>query len=112
MTTRQHKRTWQRHEGRVATALGVQRSGNTGEATADVDAGWLAVECKSWSKLPSRVLAALEQAERAAGEGQLAIAVLHQVGQRSGKDLVVMRWADFMEWFGDDRPNDGDASDG
>lgn len=91
--------------------VGGVRSGNTGAASADVATAWLAVECKSWARLPSRVVEALEQAERAAGSEQLPLAVLHAVGQRSGRDLVVMRWADFLEWFGDDRHNDVDASD-
>ena len=97
---KQHKRTWQRHEQRIASALGVQRTGNSGTATADVVTDWLAVECKSWSALPAKVLAAIVQAETAAIEGQLPIAVLHQVGQRADYDLVVMRWANFLAWFG------------
>lgn len=98
---KQHKRTWQRHEQRVAGALGVQRVGNSGSATADVTTPWLAVECKSWRTLPAKVLAALRQAEAAAAEGQLPIAVLHAVGQRSAHDLVVMRWEQFVAWHGD-----------
>lgn len=100
--SKQHRRTWQRHEQRVAEALGTQRTGNQGAATADVVSsdGGLVVECKSWQRLPVAVVGALEQSERAAGDGQLAIAVLHQVGQRSDKDLVVLRWAEFRKWFG------------
>lgn len=91
---RQHKRTWQRHEQHVAAALGVRRNGNAGGAVADAENGWLAAECKSWGKLPAKVLAALEQAEAAAG-GRVAVAVLHQVGARHADDLVVLRWAAF-----------------
>ena len=100
--SKQHKRTWQRHEQRVAEALGTQRTGNQGAATADVVSadGALVVECKSWQRLPVAVVGALEQAERAAGDGRLAVAVLHQVGQRSDKDLVVLRWVDFRKWLG------------
>lgn len=98
---RQHKRTWQRHEQRIAEALSTQRNGNTGAATADVVTDWLAVECKSWRSLPAKVTAAMEQAEAAASSEQLPIAVLHQVGQRSQHDLVVMRWGDFLNWFGE-----------
>jgi hypothetical protein len=99
---KQHKRTWQRHEQRVATQLGTTRLGNTGEATADVTTSWLAVECKSWARLPSKVAGALQQAEAAATPEQLPIAVLHQVGQRFGNDLVVLRWQQFLDWFGDE----------
>jgi hypothetical protein len=102
----QHKRTWQRHEQRIAEALGVQRTGNKGIASADVATDWLAVECKSWRSLPAKVTAAMQQAEAAATEGQLPIAVLHQVGQRSERDLVVMRWGTFMDWFGSSTTED------
>ena len=102
--SRQHKRTWQRHEAAVAAALGTTRSGagaqNRRDGGADVRTGWLVAECKSWRRLPARVLAALEQAERSATSEQLAVAVLHQVGARRENDLVVLRWGDFLEWFG------------
>lgn len=62
--------------------------------------GWLVAECKSWARLPARVEAALRQAERSATSEQLAVAVLHQVSQRRENDLVVLRWRDFLEWFG------------
>lgn len=58
--SRQHKRTWQRHEAAVAAALGTTRTGNQGSASADVRTGWLVAECKSWARLPARVVAALE----------------------------------------------------
>ena len=102
--SRQHKRTWQRHEQAVAAALGTTRSGagaqNGREGGADVRTGWLVAECKSWRRLPARVEAALRQAERSATSEQLAVAVLHGVGQRRENDLVVLRWGDFLEWFG------------
>ena len=103
---KQHKRTWQRHEARVAAALGVQRTGNQGGATPDAANSWLAVECKSWTRLPAQVVKAMEQAESSAGEGQLPIVVLHQVRQKQATDLVVMRWSSFVDWFG------GDLTDG
>jgi len=61
---------------------------------------WLVAECKSWARLPARVEAALRQAERSATSEQLAVAVLHGVGQRRENDLVVLRWGDFRAWFG------------
>lgn len=104
--SRQHKRTWQRHEAAVAAALGTTRSGagaqNRRDGGVDVRTGWLVAECKSWSRLPVRVVAALEQAERSATSEQLAVAVLHEVGKRRENDLVVLRWRDFRAWFGPD----------
>ena len=96
--SKQHRRTWQRHEAAVAAALGTSRSG-PGNGP-DVRTDWLVAECKSWQRLPARVLAALEQAERSATSEQLAVAVLHEVGQRRENDLVVLRWGDFLAWFG------------
>ena len=88
------------HERRIAATIGGKRNGNTGKATADVEAGWLCIECKAWTNPPRRVEAALEQAERAASVDQLPIAVIHTTGRRSGSDLVIMRWGAFEQWFG------------
>ena len=93
--TRQSKSTWQRAERHVADALGTTRNGNTGHATADVSTEDWCIEVKSTGRLPARVVAALQQAERAASGQQTPVAVLHQVGQRHDSDLVVMRWKDF-----------------
>jgi len=90
------------HERRIAAATGGKRSGNLGQAAADVVSGdqWLCIECKAWSRPPLRVEAALEQAECAAGPDQLPIAVIHTTGRRSSNDLVVLRWGAFEQWFG------------
>jgi len=88
------------HERRLAAATGGKRNGNTGRATADVEAVWLCIEAKSWTNPPRRVEAALEQAERAACADQLPIAVIHTMGRRSSSDLVVMRWGLFADYFG------------
>ncbi len=91
---RQSRSTWQRHERRIAAALDTQRAG-VGQAGADVVTGDWSLECKSWRVLPARVVDALAQAERSATADQVAAAVIHQVGARHEKDLVIMRWADF-----------------
>ncbi len=91
-------------ERRLAKATNGKRSGATGIASPDVvggNGGWLCIEAKAWSNPPTaRIEAALEQAERAASEDQLAICVVHTTGRRSSSDLVVLRWGDFAEWFG------------
>lgn len=92
---RQHKTTWQRHERHVAAAVGGERAGNNGAAGADVVTDDWSIECKSWRRLPARVVDALRQAERTADERRVAVAVLHAVGQRHDDDLVVMRWRSF-----------------
>ncbi len=90
-----------RHEADIAKRLNGTRVGCTGKATIDVDAGWLAVECKERKELPAWIQDALGKANAKAQEGQLAIVVLHQLGQRHDNDLVVIRLADFEEHFGE-----------
>lgn len=97
--TRQHRRTWQKHEQRVAEQFGTTRT-HSGEPGADVLSDWVVAECKSWRSLPARVEAALKQAEASADEDRLPVAVIHGVGRRYGDDLVVLRWKDFVDWFG------------
>jgi hypothetical protein len=95
----QHDRG-KRHELRTAAALGLTRTGNTGRATADAASRWVVCECKSRAALPRWLLHGVEQAKASAGPSQLPVLVLHQVGQRSGRDLVVLTRAAFVEWFG------------
>ena len=57
---KQHKSTWQRHERHVAAAMGATRTGNTGQPGADVQSDAWSIECKSWRRLPARVLDALQ----------------------------------------------------
>ena len=96
-----NKSNWKGHERRIAKALGTVRNGPTGKATNDVETDWLSVEAKSWKGGVKRVEAALEQSERAALSSQLPIAVIHTPGRHSKNDLVVMRWGQFLDYFGD-----------
>lgn len=93
-------KTWKNHEKRVAQALGGKRVSGPWQAGPDVVSDWIVAECKARTKLPEWVVKALKQAQAAAGEFQLPIAVLHQKNQRSENDLVVMTMRDFKEWFG------------
>ncbi len=88
-------KTWKEHERRTARRLSGVRNGNRGTATSDVDAGPFAVECKSRKEIPAWLLDAMAQARRNAGD-RVPIVVLHQVGQNSDNDLVVMRMVDFQ----------------
>lgn len=89
-------KTWKEHERRTARRLSGVRTGNRGTATADVQAGRYAVECKSRKELPGWLLDAMNQARRNAGEGQTGIVVLHQVGQRSDDDIICVRLVDWL----------------
>ena len=82
--------------------LGGKRVGNRGGATCDVDHAWLAVEVKHRKTLPTWLVAALKQARvNSDCVTKLPIVVLHESGQRHANDLVVLRLADFVEFFGD-----------
>lgn len=87
---------WKEHERRTARRLSGIRNGNRGTAASDVTAGRWAVECKSRKQLPTWLLDAMNQAARNAGDGQTGIVVLHQVGQRSDRDIICIRLADWL----------------
>ena len=92
--------TWKHTERAVALALGGKRTGNSGRNTSDVDHDWLAVEVKHRQELPAWLKDAIAQARRNTAGDKLPVAVLHEAGQRHDDDLVVMRLADWRDWFG------------
>ena len=96
--------SWKRTERLVASALGGERVPVTGRARGDapdVAHDWLSIEVKHRKALPAWLQDAISQAVAAAGISQLPIVVLHACGQRHGNDLVVLRLADFQDWFGE-----------
>ena len=101
-------RTWKKAERKVAELLGGQRIPVSGRGDRpDIEHGWLSIECKLRRRLPQWLLAAVEQAERAARPGQLPVAILHQAGARYRDALVVLRLGEFEEWFGGVRQKGG-----
>jgi hypothetical protein len=109
-TPASRRRAWKRDESEIARLLGGERVPVTGRQRGyrpDVDHPWLAIEVKSWARLPQRVEEAMDQAEKAAAwakrreqRDKLPIAVIHGKGSRRGNSLVVMRLDDFLDWFG------------
>jgi hypothetical protein len=96
--------TWKAVERQIARRLGGQRVPITGRARGsapDIAHPWLSVEVKSRRKLPQWLLDALDQARAAANDQQLPIAILHKNGQRFSDAIVMMRLADFEDWFGE-----------
>ncbi|QXD17021.1 hypothetical protein GQ464_008840 [Rhodocaloribacter litoris] len=97
------EKTWKAVERAVAARLNGRRVPVTGRSRGDapdVDHDWLAIEIKHRTRLPAWIEDALRQAEAAAREDQLPVAILHQKGRDHGKDLVVLRLADFEAWLG------------
>lgn len=95
-------KTWKRTERSVARALGGQRVPVSGRGDGpDVAHAWLSVEVKHRKALPKWLKNALAQAHKAAQDGQLPVAVLHEAGRHDS--LVVLRLSDFVEWFGEEQ---------
>jgi hypothetical protein len=99
--------TWKKTERAVAQRLGGQRVGNRGTNTEDVAHEWLSIECKHKKELPTWLKLAMWQAKTNADADKLPVVVLHENGQRHADNLVVIRMADFQEWFGN-----GDSAEG
>ena len=97
-------KTWKRVERTIAKRLNGRRQGAVGRKGPDALSDWLALEIKHRRRLPQWLKDALAQAKSGASEQQLAIAVLHEAGQRHADDLVVLRLGDFQDWFGEVRP--------
>lgn len=97
------RRRWKESERQLAQRVGGRRVPVSGRARGDVpdiDHPWLSIEAKSWGAMPERVVSALRQAEAAATDGRLPVALIHGNGERYDQALVVMRLGDFMDWFG------------
>jgi hypothetical protein len=93
---------WKRCERRIAVLLGGQRIPVSGRGDApDVRHEWLSIAVKHRASLPEWLIEALSQAEAAAADGQLPIAVLHANGTRYLDALVVVQLADFVSRFVD-----------
>lgn len=60
----------------------------------------MSVEVKHRKQLPRWLVAALEQAERAAGDGEVAVCVLHERGMHYRDSLAVLRLRSLEELLG------------
>lgn len=92
--------TWKQTERVIAKRLNATRQGATGRTGADVVNDWLAGEVKHRKRLPQWLKDALTQAGTGAGD-RLPLVILHESGQRHADDLVILRLADFQDWFGE-----------
>lgn len=97
---------WKRTERRVAAVLGggAKRVPVTGRQRGDVPDiahPLFCPEVKHRKTIPAWLHDAMAQARAAMRGGQLPIVVLHQHGARHADDLVVIRLADFVAYFGE-----------
>jgi hypothetical protein len=91
----------ERATARLLGGVRVPVTGRQRGSAPDVEHPWLSVECKHRKSLPAWILDAMAQARAAAREDQLPVAILHEAGRRHADSLVLVRLADFVEWFGD-----------
>jgi len=97
--------TWKQVERAVAERLNGKRQGATGRTGPDVIGSWFVAEIKHRKRLPVWLRGALAQANGGAGD-RLPLVILHEAGQRHDNDLVMMRLADFENWFGETMSSD------
>lgn len=84
---------WKKTERAIAERLGGQRvpvSGRQRGDVPDIAHGRLAIECKHRQRIPAWLTDAMRQAEAAARDGKLPVAVLHAQGGRHDANLCVM----------------------
>ena len=96
-------RGWKTAERRIAEEFGGVRVPISGRALGDapdIDHPTLSIEVKSRKRLPKWLEGAVAQAEAAAKQPQLPVAVLHQDGRRYQDALVVLRLKDFDKRLG------------
>jgi hypothetical protein len=87
-------------EKAVAKDLGGRRIGLLG--MEDVTFGRFSIETKEREKLPVFLKKCITQAESNAG-GKVPVVILHELGDRHSKDLVVMRYFEWKKIL--DKPN-------
>ena len=94
------EKTWKMTERTIAKRLGGERLPVNGRGNQpDVQTPWLAIEVKHRKALPGWLKDAVRQAV-ARGGRKLPLVVLHEHGASHGEDIVCLRLADFMDWFG------------
>ena len=83
-------------ERSVAKRMGGKRVGILGKE--DISCGPWSIEAKKRKAFVGCKY--MEQAVRNCPAGKTPIVIVHMTSQRHGKDLVMMRFRDFEEWFG------------
>jgi hypothetical protein len=95
--------TWKAVERAIAAKVGGERvsARSLGQACPDVATAWADIECKHRKRLPQWLKDAMTQAVTNARPGKLPLVVLHERYPRHDDDLVMLRLADFLEYFGE-----------
>ena len=95
---------WKQFERRIARLFGGERrgadyGGAQGGKNDCIVPGW-SIECKLYGRPSYQVmLDAARQAEKAAEDSEIPIAVVKRNGDHDKNALVIMRLDTFVEWF-------------
>ena len=96
--------TWKRIERQIAEMLGGERVPVTGRqrgSAPDIEHEVFSIEVKHRAGFPPHWLEdALKQAEASAKLGQLPIAIWHGKNRPIKESIVMLRLADFQDWYG------------
>uniref|UniRef100_A0A6M3L9Z8 Uncharacterized protein n=1 Tax=viral metagenome TaxID=1070528 RepID=A0A6M3L9Z8_9ZZZZ len=90
---------WKQTERRIAKLLGAGRN-PVGTGKADANSSWLQIEVKEREKLPEWLTKEMTKVRARCGPSQLGIVVLHEKGKHTGKDMVFISLADYIDWYG------------
>lgn len=93
-------RSWKACERAIAALVGGERVPVTGRARGDqpdIHHPAYAFEIKHRKSIPDWLKDALAQALASRRDEQLPIVVLHEAGKRHTTDLVLMRFADWLQ---------------
>ena len=87
------------YERSVAERLGARRVGQYG-GKADVEADWIAVQCKVGSAYPERLDGWLRALPCRAGQLRALVIGDAPGPGRKRRELIVLDLADFIDWYG------------
>ncbi len=94
---------WKRQEREIAELVGSHRNPNTGEHRSDIDTSAFAYEVKTRKALPGWLKDAVQQAVRAAQDGQTGVVVLSEVSQgKKAERYALVKLEDWLGWHGRD----------
>lgn len=91
-----NRRAGKQYERVMAKRMGAKRIGVLGKE--DLEHPIWSIEAKKRRAFAGAVF--MDQAVRNCPEGKTPVVMVHVTGQRHGNDLVMMRLADWEQWFG------------
>ncbi len=94
---------WKQQEREIAALLGSKRNPNDGGHRSDIDTSAFAYEVKTRKVLPGWLKDAVQQATRAAQDGQTGVVVLSEVSQgKKAERYALVKLDDWLGWHGRD----------